>query len=315
VIEIGIAWLWLGGELLLMLAVALLVLLIRAARRRRRDRRAAMHLVGVVKAAVAGRRAETRALLEEPYGYSGEALAETLDTIMGAETQLYQRVISMYLRRDAAALRKLHGDVEALSAPLRGLQVPAGARAAGGGAGPSADEEVARVRAENESLQQELQITMETMSRMLSEYSSMIGGGPETVDQADTLKGMLASATGAAPVPEAAAPPEGSGGGLGDLGELEELTGLGGLDADMAWDGAARGAEHSRDTGADQAPDQGHDEWDLTRGMPIDLSDGVLAEVQPPEGGTAGRDKDAELDDVWAAALEEQETTEKSAGR
>jgi hypothetical protein len=316
VIAIAVAWLWLGGELLLVLGVALLVLLIGVARRRRRDRRAAMHLVGAVKAAAPGRRAETRALLEGPYGYSGEPLAQALHDIMRAETQLYQRVIDMYVKRDAAALRELLADIQALSAPLRGLRVPTGTPAATGAEGAATNGELARLQGENESLQQELQITMETMSRMLSEYASMIGGGPETLVESKTLQGMLSGAAGAVTVAGVASGPTGGGeAALGDLGALEELPGLSGPGAGMDWDDAIlSGGDASGEVGADLAPDRGHDEWDLAEGTEIDSADnrrgggqiGGAATATKTGGGTG------DLDDIWAAALEEQALAEQT---
>lgn len=309
-IEIPLVWLLIAIELFLVLAIALAGLLLAAFQRRRRDHQAARYLVEAIKQAEPQRAATTRELLKQHYGYSGESLEQTLRTIMRAEKLLYQRVLNLYIKHDALALRMLPIEVEALSEPLRGLRVlsEGAAPAADAGSAAVSAEELARLQAENESLQQELQITMETMSRMLSEYAAMFGGGPQTA-QSQTFKTLLAETPDEVPPntpPDSAGDSESSG--LEGLGELEEINSF---DVELDWEGSeATAAPPDTDAGRVLGDGLGDGLEGLgpEQGSRIDLSDdtpiGAEKSDSPP-------DMDEDLADIWAAALEEQETTAK----
>ena len=192
-IEIGLVWLLIGGELLLVLAVALAALLIFGAVRRRRDREAAMHLIQAVKKGESQRKEKTSQWLQQQHGLSGEALNRNVHDMVQAEKLLIQRVVNMYVKRDRISLRELNIDVEAVSEPFRKLEGTGAAAASGEADEAQAGGDDGALKAENESLKQELQITMDTMSRMLSEYASMFGtaqpGGapaPAAQDAAET---------------------------------------------------------------------------------------------------------------------------------
>jgi hypothetical protein len=212
-IQVGVVWVLVVGELLLVLAVALASVGVVGFARRRRDRLAAAYLAQVVRAGRGPRDAATRAWLESRYGLEGPELQRAVHDLSTAERNLLQRVIHLYLRRDHLSLRELHIDVEGVTAPLRTLDVraaghpPAPAPAAQEDPSGLTPEEAAALAAENEALRQELQITMETMSRMLSEYASMFGGdqgkdptqmGLEALDElAPGLQGTAAGPEGA----------------------------------------------------------------------------------------------------------------------
>lgn len=191
-IEIGLMWLLIAAEVFLVLLVAVISLLWMNARRRRADRQAAMFLVGVVKEREAERVAATREVLEQRFGYSGDALETKIREIIRTEKLLFQRVINMYVKRDVISMRELNIDVETVTEPFRTLDVQAGSTAApAASAGSLSDEEAHVLRNDNESLKQELQITMETMSRMLGEYASMFGGGSQSAMQAEAMQQAL----------------------------------------------------------------------------------------------------------------------------
>ncbi|HHH38460.1 MAG TPA: hypothetical protein ENK50_02645 [Sedimenticola sp.] len=171
------------GELLLVTSVATLLMLILAVVRKRRDRSAAGDLITRIKADETRRESETRAFLEQNLGIGGEALEPLVKRIGREEKRFYQTLINLYLKRDAGALANLQEAYEEATAPYRSLDIEKGTD--GGDIvpatlDPAAGEEaaeVARLREQNEQLSEELRITMDTMGRMLSEYSSMYAGG------------------------------------------------------------------------------------------------------------------------------------------
>jgi hypothetical protein len=76
----------------------------------------------------------------------------------------------MYLQRDTNALEGLNITFETAVEPYRTLEPPGG-----GTAGGAVDEsqEMTKLREENKRLSEEIGVTMQTMGRMLSEYSTM----------------------------------------------------------------------------------------------------------------------------------------------
>jgi hypothetical protein len=164
---------WLGlacGELVLIALVVLLVARLRERSARARDREAIATLVGKIKAGKAGRVAAVRNLLSRHFGLSGDELEGATLAVARAELELYQAFANLYLRRDHAAAAAFDRVVESAVSPYWTLQ--GGAPAEGeGDAG-----EIARLQGENRRLAEELQITMDTMSRMLSEYAAVFAG-------------------------------------------------------------------------------------------------------------------------------------------
>ncbi|HEB95087.1 MAG TPA: hypothetical protein ENI96_01490 [Sedimenticola thiotaurini] len=175
--------LWSLGELLLISLVAAVVLALRAFLQRRRDRSAAMALVGQIRSDEERRRQETRELLGGRYGIPGDLLDDLVGAICREEKRFYQTLINLYLMRDSVALRGLNLAFEGAVGPYRDLPVnaaPEGAEQAGDSVAPvnqADDAELQRLQDENARLSDELRITMDTMGRMLSEYSSMFAGG------------------------------------------------------------------------------------------------------------------------------------------
>ena len=175
--------LWSLAELLLISLVAAVVLALRAFLQRRRDRSAALALVGQIRSDEERRRQETRELLGGRYGIPDDLLDDLVDAICREEKRFYQTLINLYLMRDSVALQGLNLAFEGAVAPYRDLPVnatPEGAEQAGDSVAPVAqvdDAELQRLQDENARLSEELRITMDTMGRMLSEYSSMFAGG------------------------------------------------------------------------------------------------------------------------------------------
>jgi hypothetical protein len=172
-------------ELLVATTVISLVLIGLGVMRKMRDRKAATQIIQEIKEDEARRTAETKKILLYKFGFEdGEAekLAVRTDR---AERIFYQSIINMYLQRNASELESLNITFETSVEPYRKLEPP--------GCGSSADKpineskEIQHLKEENKRLSDEIAVTMQTMGRMLSEYSDMFaekakeqsGGGVE----------------------------------------------------------------------------------------------------------------------------------------
>jgi hypothetical protein len=323
--HISLIGLLVAGEVFLLLLVALIALLLVNMIRRRRDRQAALYLVSIVKEAEGKRLDETRSLLEAKYGYKDEALVNTAHNIMQAEKLLYQRIINMYVKRDVISLRELNIDVEAVTEPFRTLalaEITAPAHA------PQSDQvggdEAERLSRENAALKQELQITMETMSRMLGEYASMFGGGPQAQVQSDTMQQVLEADDGTEALNNGFDADMAFDIGAADDEQLESVEALGDLALDQGGDvsqtpATADDATVMLDAGTDlEALDD--DAFSSTSGeddLSFDQFDSVFdaadeqAAASEPVTSDGEEPMDDELADIWADALAEQDDAEK----
>jgi len=303
-IEVGLVWVLIAGELFFVLAGSLAILLVLAVKQRRRDRQAAMYLVKVVKDNEPKRLDATRSLLEQKYGLSGESLDCVAHDIMHAEKLLFQRVINLYVKRDVISLRELNIDVEAMTEPFRKLE-PGNGVSAGSNAADDEQGDADALRADNEALKQELQITMETMSRMLSEYTGMFGN----VSQAQA--GQVQEVPDASTADEDAAVESTGLGSVEDgLQELDdEPSAVDGPEDEFAADATVLVPQAAADENAEV--DLSQDDLDMVFGdqdMDLDLD----AEEPPAARKDAeGADIDDDLADMWAEALGEQDETEE----
>ncbi|MCP4992949.1 MAG: hypothetical protein GY934_04055 [Gammaproteobacteria bacterium] len=169
------------GEVLLATTLISVVLVILFFIRKRRDHSAAHKLISHIKDDSARRRMETEKIISERFGLGGDSLHGTVSSINKQETVFYQNMINIYLKRDAAALENLNIAFEGAIDPYRTLEpsLGGGGDAVGveGGGGSDLEAEIERLTNENQNLSEELKITMDTMGRMLKEYSTMFAGG------------------------------------------------------------------------------------------------------------------------------------------
>ena len=164
-----------GGEVLLLLLVLLTIYWWRHSAAARRDRAAVAQLVKAVREGRQAREATIQGFLAEHMGLQGATLDQARVAILREELSLLQRFAAIYGRRDAGAAAQFHLALEAAVAPYLALKGNGAAAPADAGAGDT--EELEALRRENQRLSEELSVTMETMSRMLNEYSSMFAGG------------------------------------------------------------------------------------------------------------------------------------------
>lgn len=168
----------LAGELVLLLLVLLTVSWLRTQATRRRDLKAMQALVGRIRNAQPQREAALAEFLGSNYGLEDEALSAATASLWGSELKMLQRFIGIYGSRDAAAAAKFDADLAVAIEPyqaLGGAVIVQEDRVDEPGVDPA---ELDALRAENKRLSDELRITMETMSRMLNEYSTMFSGAP-----------------------------------------------------------------------------------------------------------------------------------------
>jgi hypothetical protein len=180
-------------ELLLVTAAVSVVLAVIWFSRKRRDKKAAMVLVARIKEDRARRKQETKDILVKRFGVAEGQAEELTTTIDREEKRFYQILINTYLRRDVTVFENMYVEYESAVDPYRSLEVSqASEKPAGSGIGDiNESAEMLRLKEENKRLSEEVRITMETMGRMLSEYSAMFaGGGGDDLDK-EKIKSMF----------------------------------------------------------------------------------------------------------------------------
>ena len=172
----------LGAELLLLAFVLLLAFWLRSRGRALRDRKAVQALVARIKQTKPQRAAAIEQYLAGQMGMSGEPLAQAKVGLLRAELFLLQRFAAIYRQRDAGAAARFDIDLFAALESYHALHgsAAAGSPEAGTTDSEPNDSDIEFLRAENSRLSDELRVTMETMSRMLNEYSTMFAGGSPT---------------------------------------------------------------------------------------------------------------------------------------
>lgn len=195
-IEVSKILLLVFGELFLVSVVVVCVVVYLMVAKQRRDRAAMQTLVARIKEDSGRREQETRKIMEERYGFAGAELEEVVKKIVRQERVFYQVLLDVYLKRNTDALQNLSVDYEGSVETYRTLEIPRRGAAVADSDEESVDsQEVMLLKEENLRLVEELQITMDTMGRMLSEYSLMFSGGADASLDKDKMRQMLASDT------------------------------------------------------------------------------------------------------------------------
>jgi hypothetical protein len=334
-------WLWalLGaGELLLVLVLLLLVSWIRNVAARRRDKLAIRSLVSETRKFKEQRVAQISDFLSSQFGMTGEPLGLAARAMYKAEVGLIQAFASTYLQRNAWAAARFRGQVENSTEPYWSLsadgvvqhvsadeQAAAEAVEAVDGEVLGDDGEVKRLRGENDRLSEELRVTMDTMSRMLTEYSTIFAKDAEianitVVDEtppAEASSGESPAAaaaedieTPAAEVAEAevdaaqaetASQRDDPDAMLGEAGELDD-------DPDAILAAAAvptvDAAEQTEETSADEEPLVDPDAILAEAGVQDDDPDAILAAMGQPVAEPAVVDDQAESEDAARFAVD-----------
>lgn len=175
----------LAAELVIVLIVVLGVAYLRNRAARRRDRAAIQALVARVRQERPQREQAIAQFLGAGLGYDGAGSSDTTALLARAELQLLHRFALLYRDRNADLAGRFDGELNAMLDAYHALAASTLAGSAEEAGQPAVDDaELEALRRENTRLSEELRITMETMSRMLNEYSTMFApvGEPEAVE-------------------------------------------------------------------------------------------------------------------------------------
>lgn len=259
-ITVSSLWYMILIELLAVTTLVSIVLIALKYIQQRRDRAAAARLVHRIKEDGTRRREESVKVMQRKFGFDEDAAKKLAVRIGREERVFYQDVINFYLRRDAVVFENLNIDLESVVGLYRKLEPP------GLGGGESSNEaeqvdeseEIRRLTIENKRLSDEVGITMQTMSRMLDEYSSMFAGGAtDGLDKEQIIQQLK-----------------------GDAGEAEG--------------DAAAEAELEPVEGANAEPEPGDEEdtVDVFQEEPAQLVDGMddLSDLDPGDGDNSQLD-------------------------
>ncbi len=218
------------AEGVLLLLALLTVSWFRDNARRHRDNRAIETLVARVNKAKAERESAIEGFLTERMQMSGMPLEQAKVAMVRGELALLQRFAGIYRRRDADAASRFDTELAAALAPYQ--QLEASAEPLQGEHRAIDHAEIEALRAENARLSEELTVTMETMGRMLNEYSTLFAGAAPrgSVSPADPVTGDATDAVDDHDVVEG----EGAEEGLAEFLGVEAPE-SGDLDVEVAW--------------------------------------------------------------------------------
>ena len=170
------------AEVLIGLVILSALLLLFTLLRKQRIRKAANHLAERIQADKATRTERLKTLLEGRYQQQGALLDQTLRNMMQMEMMLYQNILNGFLKDDQVFLQQVDVDVENLVMSYQSLEPAGSGGKAAATSSAEEDDELDRLKTENERLSEELKVTMDTMGRMLNEYSTMFSDGVENFE-------------------------------------------------------------------------------------------------------------------------------------
>lgn len=172
-----------GGELLLILFLALLASWLRNRQMRRRDRKAIKLLVADAKNRKDQRLLEIGEFLSRKYALDGDAKTEAAQALYKSELGMVQAFANVYLRRDAQSAANFYKPVEDGFGAFWSAMPDASPLAESDESGvPEEGGEMDYLRTENQRLSSELRVAMDTLSRMLNEYSEVFSKDAELGD-------------------------------------------------------------------------------------------------------------------------------------
>ncbi len=164
-------------------------------RRKSKERSAAKNLVNKLKKGEKSRREELSVRLSDSCGLKESAIDDVLAEIDGNEKELYQKIVTMVLGRDATLLFEIDKSVQVLSEPfcklLDKLSTMEKVDPAMSDLIETANTEIQQLRDEREKLSKQLSTAMETMDEVSQEYSKMFGSPKQAEELDSSRKRML----------------------------------------------------------------------------------------------------------------------------
>lgn len=177
-IEINAAVLIIIVEILAVLLAGIAIFAVVAFRRRRKKLQAIAQLVDQIKKQSELRTQETGSFLQEIYQLEDVDLKKAVEAIDKSEKEFFQKLVDSYLITSPELITSMDASVAGLIDVYKELKPRA----------PEVDqsskgelEQLSKVAEklgqENEKLKEELSITQNTITNMISEFGNMFGGG------------------------------------------------------------------------------------------------------------------------------------------
>ena len=290
-----------AGELLIGLSLLSGFLISFGVIKKNKIRQAAHHLAARVESDKESRKERLKNRLAGQYRYAGEDLKKAIHDLSQAEMHLYQNIINSYLKQDVNGFQQVDVDVDNLVLAYQGLKLP---EAGAGGASETEttgeeDAEIQRLKDENERLTEELGVTMDTMARMLNEYSSMYAGGSDNQLDKGQIMEMFQEEQDVSQAEEETEEPN-----VESVQQDEQPSAVGEIEIDKASESDIDGDEISQ-PGPEPAGETNSDEDSLMKGLEkVDIELPDKDEIATP----------GSLEEEWAKLLEEDaESAEKIA--
>jgi hypothetical protein len=175
-VEVSLVALTLGLEGMLLLLIIVLLGVYFGSKRKNRDRVAAVKLVEQLKKQSQTRLEATGSFLSEKYLFEGDELKKAIKAIDREEKKYFQKLIDVYLKRDAEAFTSMDASLAELIDTYKSL-TPAIPEVES--TSPEQLQELESLRDLNAKLEEELKVTKKTMGNMIAEFGNMFGGGHE----------------------------------------------------------------------------------------------------------------------------------------
>lgn len=176
-------------EAYVILLIGLISWIYFAAKKKKNDRNAALKLIEQIKHQSDARQSSTSSYLKKKYQLEGAQLSKAIKLIDKSEKRFFQKVIDIYINRDAEALGSLDADVAELIDTYKNLTPTVSAQKDDN----EKSEQIELLQTANTQLTEELAITNKTMSDMIAEFGNMFGGGKDSgLKQTEVVEKLIA---------------------------------------------------------------------------------------------------------------------------
>ncbi len=167
------------AEASFILLVTLIVVLWLQIKAKSKQKKAVEQLVSQIKKQSQARTEETGSFLQEAYDLSDTELTVAVKNIDKQERRFFQKLVDVLSRSEPSQITSLDASVAELVDTYKSLKPKPIEEVAKPGEADNSADDLEALRTENANLTEELKITRETMSGMISEFGNMFGGGED----------------------------------------------------------------------------------------------------------------------------------------
>jgi len=192
-IQLDTLTLFLLLEAIAVLTLAVVIGIWLLSRRKRRERQTVNNLINRLKKVEHGQCQELEESLREIQTLPDDKRRALIDEIMEREKALYRQIMKLFLERDLSLLGKLDERVRELTKPYHELlrDLPPGEDPATAVALAKAEEEIMRLKLETERLAEQLQVAVETIDDLSTEYTRMFAPDKTNEDMEASRRRIL----------------------------------------------------------------------------------------------------------------------------